>query len=71
MHAETMIAVRDVELSSHWYQKLGAPLARAEAGIAFSTLLRRLLKPAGAYDHVDRKPTLTLLGITALPVSLT
>ncbi len=48
---------------------LGAPLARAEAEIAFSTLLRRAPRIRAEYGEVEWKPTITLRGVASLPVS--
>ena len=48
---------------------LGAPLARVEGQIALTTLARRLPKLALAADTVEYRQSLTLRGLTALPVS--
>ena len=48
---------------------LGAPLARAEAEIAFATLLRRAPQIRAEYGEVEWKPTITLRGVASLPVS--
>lgn len=47
----------------------GAPLARMEGQIAFSTLLRRLPDLALAADHVAWRENLGLRGLNALPVT--
>ncbi|HYR40138.1 MAG TPA: cytochrome P450, partial [Methylomirabilota bacterium] len=48
---------------------LGAPLARIEGQIAFNTLLQRLPKLALATDTPQYRQSLTLRGLSALPVS--
>jgi pimeloyl-[acyl-carrier protein] synthase len=48
---------------------LGAPLARLEGQIAFQTLFRRLPKLALATDRPQYRQSLTLRGLSALPVS--
>jgi len=48
---------------------LGAPLARVEAQIAIGTLARRLPKLALGTDKPEYRPSLTLRGLTALPVA--
>jgi pimeloyl-[acyl-carrier protein] synthase len=48
---------------------LGAPLARLEGQIAFSTLLRRFPRLALAADQVEYRETSTLRGLRALPVT--
>ena len=48
---------------------LGAPLARLEGQIAFNTLLRRLPKLALATDRPQYRQSLTLRGLSALPVA--
>jgi len=48
---------------------LGAPLARIEGQIAIATLLRRLPRLALATDRPAFRPSLTLRGLEALPVS--
>jgi cytochrome P450 len=48
---------------------LGAPLARLEGQIAFSTLLRRCPRLALASDQVEYRETSTLRGLRALPVT--
>lgn len=50
---------------------LGAPLARLEGQIAFSTLLRRMpnLRLAGDPAHLDWKRNPVLRGLTSLPVT--
>jgi len=49
---------------------LGAPLARLEGELAFTTVLRRLpnIRLAIAPDQVQWRSTLTLRGLAALPV---
>ena len=47
---------------------LGAPLARAEAQIAFSTLLRRIPSPRLAAEQVEWGGTFILRGLKRLPV---
>jgi cytochrome P450 len=47
---------------------LGAPLARVEGQIAINTLVRRLPKLALATDRPQYRQSLTLRGLTALPV---
>lgn len=47
---------------------LGAPLARVEAQIALTTLLRRLPKLRLASDELEWRETVTLRGLKALPV---
>jgi len=48
---------------------LGAPLARIEGQIAINTLLRRLPKVSLASDVPEYRPSLTLRGLKALPVT--
>jgi cytochrome P450 len=48
---------------------LGAPLARLEGQIAFSTLLRQFPRLALATDKVEYRETSTLRGLRALPVT--
>ena len=48
---------------------LGAPLARLEGQIAINTLLKRMPKLALAVDRPEHRLSLTLRGLTALPVS--
>jgi cytochrome P450 len=48
---------------------LGAPLARVEGQIAINTLLRRMPKLALAVERPEYRQSLTLRGLTALPVS--
>jgi cytochrome P450 len=48
---------------------LGAPLARIEAQAAISTLVQRFPKLALATDSQEFRPSLTLRGLTHLPVS--
>ncbi len=48
---------------------LGAPLARVEGQIAISTLVQRLPKLALATDRPEYRQSLTLRGLTTLPVS--
>jgi pimeloyl-[acyl-carrier protein] synthase len=48
---------------------LGAPLARLEGQIAIGTLVRRLPKLALATDRPEHRLSLTLRGLTSLPVS--
>jgi cytochrome P450 len=48
---------------------LGAPLARLEGQIAFSTLLRRFPRLALAADQVEYRETSTLRGLRELPVT--
>ena len=48
---------------------LGAPLARVEGQIALGTLVRRLPKLALATDKPEYRPSLTLRGLTTLPVA--
>jgi cytochrome P450 len=48
---------------------LGAPLARVEGQIALGTLVQRLPRLALATDRPDYRPSLTLRGLNALPVS--
>ena len=48
---------------------LGAPLARVEGQIAIDTLLRRMPRLALATDRPAFRPSLTLRGLEALPVS--
>ena len=47
---------------------LGAPLARVEGQIAISTLVQRLPKLALATDRPEYRQSLTLRGLTTLPV---
>jgi len=47
---------------------LGAPLARVEGQIAIGTLVQRLPKLALATDRPEYRQSLTLRGLTALPV---
>jgi len=47
---------------------LGAPLARAEAQIAFSTLLRRIPSPRLAAEQVEWGGTFILRGLKRLPI---
>ena len=49
---------------------LGAPLARVEGQIAINTLVQRLPKLALATDRPEYRQSLTLRGLTALPVGL-
>ena len=48
---------------------LGAPLARIEGQIAINTLLKRMPQLALAVEHPEHRQSLTLRGLTALPVS--
>jgi cytochrome P450 len=48
---------------------LGAPLARLEGQIAINTLVRRLPKLALATERPEYRQSLTLRGLTTLPVS--
>lgn len=48
---------------------LGAPLARVEGQIAINTLVQRLPKLALATDQPAHRQSLTLRGLTSLPVS--
>jgi cytochrome P450 len=48
---------------------LGAPLARVEGQIAINTLIKRLPNLALAVEHPEHRLSLTLRGLTALPVS--
>ena len=48
---------------------LGAPLARIEGQIAINTLLKRMPKLALAVERPEHRQSLTLRGLTALPVS--
>ena len=48
---------------------LGAPLARVEGQIAINTLVRRMPKLALATDRPQYRQSLTLRGLTTLPVS--
>jgi len=48
---------------------LGAPLARVEGQIAIGTLVTRLTKLALAADTPDFRPSLTLRGLSTLPVT--
>ncbi len=48
---------------------LGAPLARLEGQIAIGTLVQRLPKLALATDSPEHRLSLTLRGLTSLPVS--
>ena len=48
---------------------LGAPLARVEGQIAINTLVGRLPKLALATDRPEFRQSLTLRGLTSLPVS--
>jgi len=48
---------------------LGAPLALAEAQIAFQTLLRRLPEPEGAFDQLEWGQSFILRGLKRLPVT--
>jgi cytochrome P450 len=48
---------------------LGAPLARAEGQIAIATLARRLPRLALAGDNPEFRPSVTLRGLEALPVT--
>ncbi len=49
---------------------LGAPLARAEAEIAFREILRRAPALRGDYTSVEWKPTQVMRGLVQLPVVL-
>jgi cytochrome P450 len=49
---------------------LGAPLARMEADVALSTLVRRAPRLARASDTVTYKANVILRGMESLPVSL-
>jgi len=48
---------------------LGAPLARVEAQVAFTTLLRRMPKLQLATENLEWRDTVTLRGLKALPVA--
>jgi cytochrome P450 len=48
---------------------LGAPLALAEAQIAFQTLLRRLPEPEPAFDEPDWGRSFVLRGLRSLPIT--
>ena len=48
---------------------LGAPLARVEGQIAINTLVRRLPKLALATESPEFRQSLTLRGLTSLPVA--
>jgi cytochrome P450 len=48
---------------------LGAPLARVEGQIAINTLIKRLPHLAVAIDRPEYRQSLTLRGLTALPVT--
>jgi cytochrome P450 len=48
---------------------LGAPLARLEAEVAFTTLLRRLPQLCLATEQIEHLPSLVFRGIKALPVT--
>jgi cytochrome P450 len=48
---------------------LGAPLARVEGQLAILTLVQRLPKLALAIDTPEYRQSLTLRGLTALPVT--
>ena len=48
---------------------LGAPLARIEGAVAINTLVQRMPKLALATDTPEHRQSLTLRGLTALPVS--
>jgi len=48
---------------------LGAPLARVEGQIAINTLVRRLPKLALATDRPEYRQSLTLRGLSALPIA--
>jgi hypothetical protein len=48
---------------------LGAPLALAEAQIAFQTLLRRLPEPEAAFDEPEWGSSFVLRGLKRLPVT--
>jgi cytochrome P450 len=48
---------------------LGAPLARIEAQTAISTLVQKMPRLSLATDHPEFRPSLTLRGLTTLPVS--
>ena len=49
---------------------LGAPLARVEGQIAINTLIRRFPKLALATDRPEYRQSLTLRGLTSLPVTV-
>ncbi|MEX0777943.1 MAG: cytochrome P450 [Phycisphaeraceae bacterium] len=59
---------RHIALGHGGHFCLGAPLARLEARLAITTLLRRLPRLALAEGGLDREPSLLLRGITRLPV---
>jgi cytochrome P450 len=48
---------------------LGAPLAVAEAEVAFETLLRRLPNPEPAFDAPEWGPSFVLRGLKSLPIT--
>ena len=48
---------------------LGQPLARLEAQIAFSTLIRRVANPRLAIDDVEWGPSFILRGMKSLPIT--
>ena len=48
---------------------LGAPLARVEGQIAINTLIQRLPALALATDRPQFRPSLTLRGLSSLPVT--
>ncbi len=49
---------------------VGAPLAKVELDVAFSTLARRVRSFHPTVDHFERVPSLVFRGVTALPIEL-
>jgi cytochrome P450 len=62
----------NVPLSFGWgaHHCLGAPLARLEGEIVFRALMDRFAEIELATDDIPRRPSLTLRGVTSLPVRL-
>lgn len=60
---------RHVAFGGGIHHCLGAPLARLEAQVAIATMLRRLPELRLIDDEPPRKQTVTLRGLTALPVA--
>ena len=62
----------NVPLSFGWgaHHCLGAPLARVEGEVVFSSLLARFSKIELASDELAWRPGITLRGLASLPVSL-
>ena len=74
-HAETFDVARsdNAPLSFGWgiHHCLGAALARMEGEVVFNGLLRRCRRIEPRFDAPEWRPTLTLRGLAALPVTVT